>query len=72
MLYNRVAKVADIACSLLQALQFFHECGFLYRNLHPSHVMYSFEDEIVLIDLHNTKRFVDMKGKHLAVTKDDN
>ena len=32
--------------------------------------MYSFEDEIVLIDLHNAKRFVDMKGKHLAVTKD--
>lgn len=40
--------------------------------MHPWHVMQSFEGNIVLIDLKNMKRFVDMKGKHMAVKGDQN
>ena len=32
--------------------------------------MYSYENEVVLIDLKNVKRFVDIKGKHTVVTRD--
>lgn len=70
MLTNRVATVSQILCSLIRALQFFHECGFLYRNMHPHHVMYSFDNEVVVIDLKNMKRFVDIKGKHTVVTRE--
>lgn len=70
MLSNRVANVSQILCSVLKALQFFHECGFLYRNLHPYHVMYSYENEVVLVDLKNVRRFVDIKGKHVAVVRE--
>lgn len=57
--------------SLVRALQFFHECGFLYRNIHPNHVMYTYEGDIVVIDLKNVKKFVDIKGKHNVVVRDN-
>lgn len=53
---------------MLRCLQFFHECGYLYRNVHPSHVMQSFEDNIVFIDFKNVRKFVDIKGRHLQVS----
>ena len=71
MLSGRKFKVADILISVLKGLQFFHECGYLYRNMHPEHVMCSYENNIVLIDLKRMKRFVDLKGKHIFVAKDE-
>ena len=38
--------------------------------MHPLHVMYSFDNEIVLLDLKCMKKFVDIKGKHMAVIRD--
>lgn len=70
LLESRAATIGQVLCSLIRALQFFHECGYLYRNIHPYHVMSSYDNEIVLIDLKCVKRFVDIKGKHLAVTRD--
>ncbi len=52
-----------ISQEILKALQFFHECGYLYRNMHPSHVMLSYEKNIVLLDLKKMRKFVDIKGK---------
>jgi hypothetical protein len=59
--------VLEIIKDLLRGLQFFHECGYLYRNLHPSHIMMSFDNNIVLLDLKNMKRFADIKGKLIEV-----
>jgi hypothetical protein len=33
--------------------------------------MLSYENNVVLIDFKNMKRFVDMKGKHLEVKEND-
>ena len=71
MLGGRKFKVSEISVSILKGLQFFHECGYLYRNMHPEHVMCSYENNIVLIDLKRMKRFVDMKGKHIAVVREE-
>jgi hypothetical protein len=71
MLSNKATSISYILCSLIQALQFFHNCGYLYRNFHPSHVMYSYDNEVVLIDLKYMRRFLDIKGKHMVVIKDN-
>lgn len=52
---------------ILRALQFFHDCGYLYRNLHPQHVMQSYDGNIVLLDLKLMKRYLDIKGKQTDV-----
>jgi len=57
---------------LIRALQFFHECGFLYRNIHAKHVMMSFESNIVLIDLKRIKKYIDMKGKLIEIRSNIN
>lgn len=44
-----------------------HECGYLYRNVHPEHVMGNAEGSVVLIDLKRMRRFVDARGKVLEV-----
>jgi len=31
-----------IVKEVLRGIQFFHECGYLYRNVHPDHVMTNF------------------------------
>lgn len=33
--------------------------------------MYSYDNEVVLIDLKNVKRFVDIKGKHVTVVREN-
>jgi RIO-like serine/threonine protein kinase len=60
----------QIAQNLIRALQFFHECGYLYRNMHPSHVMMTYDNNIVIIDFKKMRRFVDIKGKHIEVVGD--
>ena len=60
-----------ISQEILKALQFMHECGYLYRNIHPSHVMLSYENNIVLLDLKKMKKFVDIKGKVIDVKGND-
>lgn len=57
----------DIVKDVFRALQFFHECGYLYRNLHPAHVMMSFDGNIVLLDFKLMRRFADIKGKLIEV-----
>lgn len=57
---------------VLRGLQFFHECGFLYRDLHPTHVMQSFEGNIVLLGLKRIKRFIDIKNRFVEVRGDQN
>lgn len=64
-------KVGEILSTLLRGLQFFHECGFLYRNVHPSHVMQSYDGDLVWLDFKNMRRFVDIKGKCITVIKDE-
>ncbi len=32
----------QILRDVLRGIQFMHECGFLFRDLHPSHVMQTF------------------------------
>ena len=58
---------SKLLVDLLRALQFFHECGYLYRNMHPSHIMESYDGNTVLIDFKQMRRFVDSKGRHLEV-----
>ena len=55
----------NILKDLLRALQFIHECGFLFRDLHPSHVMQTFEGNIVLVGLTRMRRYADLKGRLL-------
>lgn len=56
-----------ICREVFRGIQFFHECGYLYRNIHPAHVMMSFDGNIVLLDLKLMRRFTDIKGKLLEV-----
>jgi len=44
-----------------------HDCGFLYRDLHPSHVMQNFEGNIVLLGLKRMRRFTDIKSRLIEV-----
>ena len=53
---------------ILRALQFFHECGYLYRNMHPQHIMQSYEDNIVIMDFKNMRKYMDLKGRLMKVT----
>ena len=71
MLSSRSFKVGEILVSILRGLQFFHECGYLYRNMHPEHIMCSYENNIVMIDLKRMRKFVDLKGKHIHVSRDE-
>lgn len=56
-----------ICREVFRGIQFFHDCGYLYRNIHPAHVMMSFDGNIVLLDLKLMRRFTDIKGKLLEV-----
>lgn len=57
----------QILRDVLRAIQFVHECGFLYRDLHPTHVMQSFEGNIVLLGLKRMRRFTDIKSRLIEV-----
>lgn len=32
--------------------------------------MWSYDNEVVLIDLKNVKKYVDIKGKHMSITRE--
>jgi hypothetical protein len=49
-----------------------HECGYLFRDLHPDHVMQTFEGNIVLVGLKLMKRYTDIKSKILEVKGNPN
>jgi len=57
----------DIIKDVLRAIQFIHECGYLYRNIHPDHVMANFEGNVVLLDFKLMRRYADIKGKYVEV-----
>ena len=44
-----------------------HECGYLFRDLHPTHVMQTYEGNVVLVGLKRMKRFTDIKNRHVEV-----
>lgn len=48
-------------------MQFLHDCGLLYRDLHPSHVMQSYDGNVVLLGLRRCRRYSDIKGRLLEV-----
>lgn len=52
---------------VFRGLQFMHECGYLFRDLHPSHVMMSQDNNVVLVGLKRMKRFSDIRGKLIEV-----
>ena len=68
---QKTHRLPDVLVFVLRGLQFFHECGYLYRNIHPDHVMCSYDNNVVLLDLKRMRRFVDLKGKHLFVSKEE-
>lgn len=40
---NEIPQPPDqILKDILRGIQFLHECGYLYRDLHPTHVMQTF------------------------------
>jgi serine/threonine protein kinase len=53
----------QILKEILRSLQFVHECGFLFRDVHPTHVMQNQEGNIVLLGLKRMKKFTDIKGR---------
>ena len=62
---QKVLTYKELMVQVLRSLQFFHECGYLYRNIRPEHVMLNHQREVVLLDLKRMKKFVDAKGKVL-------
>lgn len=50
---------------ILKGIQFLHDCGLLYRDLHPTHVMQSYDGNIVLLGLRRCRRYTDIKGRLL-------
>jgi serine/threonine protein kinase len=50
---------------VLRGLQFMHDCGYIYRDLHPEHIMQSFEGNVVFVGLKRMKKYMDIKGRVL-------
>ena len=44
-----------------------HECGYIYRDLHPTHVMQTYEGSVVLLGLRRMRRFTDIKNRLIEV-----
>lgn len=56
-----------ILIDTLKIIEFIHECGYLYRNVEPEHLMLNEEGQLVIIDFKRAKRYVDIKGRALDV-----
>lgn len=57
----------QILRDIFRGIQFLHQCGYLYRDLHPTHVMMNYQGNVVLMGLKKLKRFTDIKNRLVEV-----
>ena len=57
----------SVLIDLVKILEFIHDCGYLYRNIEPEHLMLNEDGQLVIIDFKRAKRYIDIKGYQVEV-----
>ena len=58
----------SILVDCIKILEFIHDCGYLYRNIEPEHLMLNEEGQLVILDFKRAKRYIDIKGHSIEVS----
>jgi len=65
-----IGTIFKFGIDITRLLQSLHNCGFIHRDIKPSNFMFGYDNELYLMDLGLSKRYLTKGGKHIELRYD--
>lgn len=66
-----IGSVFKFGIDITRLLQSLHNCGFIHRDIKPSNFMFGYDNELYMMDLGLSKRYLTKSGKHIELKYDN-